>query len=153
MGLIAWVLALAQTDGAVKKYVSGHLKAGEKKPVLGGRIVLKRLNNPGAMLGLGKKHPRLLNAAVGAMLGCILLRLWTAEKTTARRLTRAGLVLLAGGGLGNLTDRICQGYVEDYLNIPCRSKKLSSLVFNLADLYILAGTLLLLADECTNIHK
>lgn len=146
---LVWVLALAGTDGAIKKYMAGHLKEGKAKPVLGGRVILKKLNNPGAMLGFGKKHPKLLNTAVGIMLILILLRLSAEDKTEGNRLMKAGLTLLAGGGLGNLTDRICQDYVEDYLNIPCRSKKLSSLVFNLADLYILAGTILLAAGECT----
>ena len=62
------VLALYAGDEAVKKYMMHHLKDGEEKPVLGGKAVLHRLENPGAAMGIGKEHQKLLNISVGAML-------------------------------------------------------------------------------------
>ena len=53
---------------------------------------------------------------------------------------KAALSLLLAGGLGNLTDRVCQGHVDDYIRIPCRQEKLSRIVFNLADVFIAVGT-------------
>lgn len=52
---------------------------------------------------------------------------------------KTALVLLLAGGLGNLTDRVCQGYVDDYVRIPCKQEKLSRVVFNLADVFVAAG--------------
>ena len=133
------VLALYAGDEAVKKYMMHHLKDGEEKPVLGGKAVLRRLENPGAAMGIGKEHQKLLNISVGAMLGVLSIRLFQAEKKGSKA-EKAALSLLLAGGLGNLTDRVCQGHVDDYIRIPCRQEKLSRIVFNLADVFIAVGT-------------
>ena len=55
-------------------------------------------------------------------------------------LLRLSMALILGGGVANLIDRLRQGYVTDFislLNIP---------VFNLADLSVLTGFILLFID-------
>ena len=55
-------------------------------------------------------------------------------------LLRLSMALVLGGAVGNLVDRLHQGYVTDFisvLNIP---------VFNLADLSVLTGFMLLFID-------
>lgn len=133
------VLALYAGDAAVKKYMVHHLKKGVEKPVFGGRAVLHRLENPGAALGFGKDHQKALNLSVGAMLGLMGIRLWTADREKGAGLEKLSLILMTAGGLGNLTDRVCQGYVDDYIRIPCSREKLSRVVFNLADVFVAAG--------------
>ena len=133
------VLALYAGDEAVKKYMVHHLEKGEEKSVLGGKAVLHRLENPGAAMGLGKEHPKALNLCVGAMLTALFVRLLRADKTPGGGLEKTALIFLLAGGLGNLNDRICQGYVDDYIRIPCRQEKLSRIVFNLADVFVAAG--------------
>lgn len=134
------VLALYATDEAVKKYMVHHLKKDEEKPVLGGKAVLHRLENPGAALGFGKEHRRALNFSVGMMLTALGIRLFQTAGKPGKGLENTALILLLAGGLGNLTDRVCQGYVDDYVRIPSRSEKLSRVVFNLADVLVAAGT-------------
>ena len=56
------------------------------------------------------------------------------------------LVLMAGGGLSNLTDRISQGYVDDYISMAHGPGKLQKLVFNLSDILVLAGAGLFVAN-------
>ncbi len=46
-----------------------------------------------------------------------------------------GLVLIFAGGIGNLIDRIAQGYVVDYINLLF----MNFAVFNLADIYVTVG--------------
>lgn len=133
------VLALYAGDEAVKKYMVHHLKKGEEKPVLGGKAVLHRLENSGAAMGFGKEHQKTLNLFVGAMLAVLSVRLFRADTKPGSGLEKASLVLLLAGGLGNLTDRVCQGYVDDYVRIPCKQEKLSRVVFNLADIFVAAG--------------
>ena len=124
------VLALYVGDEAIKKYMMHHLKDGEEKTVLGGKLRLHRLENPGAAM----------NALAAAMLAVLGVRLFQLDKTSGKNREKAALILLLAGGLGNLTDRICQGHVDDYLRIPCKSEKLSRVVFNLADVFVAAGT-------------
>lgn len=132
------VLALYAGDEAVKKYMVHHLEKGKEKPVLGGKAVLHRLENPGAAMGLGENHQKALNLLTGGMLGALGLQLLFSGKEQGN-LKRAAMVLMAAGGLGNLTDRVCQGHVDDYIRIPCRNEKLSRVVFNLADVFVAAG--------------
>ena len=58
---------------------------------------------------------------------------------------KAGLVLVLGGGLSNLYDRCIRRYVVDYANL--RFGFLKKVVFNLGDLFVLAGTVLLMVLE------
>ena len=136
---LSTVLALYASDAVLKKYMMHHLKEGEEKEILHGKAVLRPLKNPGAVLGMGKEHPSELNGVVTAMLGAVGIRLWTLSGKTGHGMEKAAMTLLAAGGLGNLTDRVCQGYVDDYIRIPCKNKKLSQIVFNLADIFVVAG--------------
>lgn len=132
------VLVLYAGDEAVKKYMVHHLDKGEEKPVLGGKAILYRLENPGAAMGLGKDHQKALNLFAGSMLGILGARLLFRGKEQSR-LEKTAMVLLTAGGLGNLTDRVCQGYVDDYIRISCKNEKLSRVVFNLADVFVAVG--------------
>ena len=137
------VLTLYTSDAVIKKYMKHHLREGEEKEILGGKAVLHPLKNPGAILGLGKEHQKELNGVVAAMLGGLGVRLFTLSAKPGYGLQKAAMTLLAAGGLGNLTDRVCQGYVDDYIRIPCKNKRFSHVVFNLADVFVAAGAGLL----------
>jgi signal peptidase II len=50
---------------------------------------------------------------------------------------RIAMGLLLGGGLGNLIDRVLQGYVTDFISIG------SLPIFNIADVWVLIGAVLL----------
>ncbi|MPN62964.1 Lipoprotein signal peptidase [bioreactor metagenome] len=61
------------------------------------------------------------------------------EKDRAHNFLRLSLVLIVAGAWGNAIDRLLRGYVVDYfeftfINYP---------VFNVADIYVVAGTILL----------
>ena len=59
-------------------------------------------------------------------------------------LMKAGLALMTAGALGNLNDRWTRGAVTDFISFRTRFKRLSSLVFNLADFFLFAGSILCL---------
>ena len=54
-----------------------------------------------------------------------------------------GLSLLLGGGASNLYDRIAKGYVVDYFSFRTPWKRLNRINFNLSDLCIFLGGILL----------
>ena len=68
-----------------------------------------------------------------------LFRLPVREKVTA-----AALSLVIGGAVGNLIDRINNGYVVDFIDVYYR--ELHWPAFNLADSAITCGVILLLVD-------
>lgn len=79
----------------------------------------------------------LLTAALIA--GIVVMLLRHPEYTKA---FRAGLWLIAGGGLGNLYDRLVYGYVIDFIEFSF----IRFPVFNPADIFICVGAALMLLD-------
>jgi signal peptidase II len=80
-----------------------------------------------------------LAAVVTLVLIVWLLRLPANEKVTA-----AALGLIIGGAVGNLIDRINNGYVVDFIDVYYRNWHWPA--FNLADSAITGGVILLLVD-------
>ena len=60
---------------------------------------------------------------------------WLVSHPDAPALLRAGLWLIAGGGLGNLYDRLAMGGVADFIELAF----MRFAVFNVADICICAG--------------
>ena len=73
------------------------------------------------------------------------LWLWLARQT--RPLPAAGIGLIIGGALANITDRLIHGAVADFFWF--HAGRFSWYVFNLADVAIVAGALVILYDSFT----
>lgn len=111
------------------------LEAGKgPASLLGGRVLVRRLYNRGAGFGLVP-----LDARQVAPLS--LAALWALLRWGGSRL---GTGLLLGGGLSNLYERVRRGRVLDYLRFPRAPGVLKKYTYNLADLFILLGAVLLL---------
>ena len=129
-GLAALVLL---ADQVAKAIVEADLVPGEKVDVLG-PLQITLAHNEGVAFGL----------AGGAGVPLILLTvvaLGVVGAMFARRPTRPGMWvatgLLAGGAVGNLVDRVRAGAVTDFIDVG------SWPPFNLADVAVVAGVLLL----------
>ena len=109
-----------------------------------GFVRLHRRRNYGLMLNILQKHSRLMPALTAlVILAFILLTAPLLLQSSPPGLVIA-LGLLYGGALSNLLDRLRWGYVLDYISFPCiQPKRLRRIIFNLADLCIFAGVLLL----------
>ena len=111
------------------------LEAGKgPASLLGGRVLVRRLYNRGSGFGLVP-----LDARQVATLS--LAALWALLRWGGSRL---GTGLLLGGGLSNLYERVRRGRVLDYLRFPRAPGVLKKYTYNLADLFILLGAVLLL---------
>lgn len=141
------VLALCAGCDQATKQLAVHVLADSPGVELARGLVFFQLaSNPGAFLSLGSDLPegarRLLFLVLvpGAMAGLCLHFL---------RVGRGpgepwALGLLAGGGLGNWIDRLVNdGAVTDFVSVG--TGRLRTGIFNLADLAVIAGALLLLA--------
>ncbi len=135
----AWCLAgglcgiAAAADQAAKAAIEAHLVPGEHVDVLG-PLGLTLSHNRGVAFGLA--------GGAGAPLVLLtLVALGVVGYLFARDPTRPGMWvatgLVAGGALGNLTDRVRADAVTDYVDLPHWPP------FNLADVAITAGVLLL----------
>ena len=93
------------------------------------------IHNTGSAFGLfqGQNLPLL----VVSLLGVGVLAYIYHTQARPGRLMRASIALMLGGALGNLTDRIWQGYVTDFIDIGPWP------VFNLADSAIVVGLMMM----------
>lgn len=74
----------------------------------------------------------------------IALLIWLYGLEPRRRWLACSLVLILGGALGNLCDRVLLGYVIDFVDVYYRD--LHWPAFNVADSAITAGAIMLIVD-------
>jgi len=74
----------------------------------------------------------------------LVLIVWLLRLPAREKLTAAALGLIIGGAIGNLVDRINNGYVVDFIDVYYRGWHWPA--FNLADSAITGGVILLLVD-------
>ena len=58
---------------------------------------------------------------------------------------KLGMTFLGAGAISNTFDRLVRGYVIDYYGFEFKNSKLSKITANLADLYVVIGSAIILA--------
>lgn len=141
-GCFCVILLVFFGDLWIKNRVEKNLSQGEERRLFGGRLLLRRHHNRGAVLNFGQKKCPLV-AAVSLILTvfafCLLL---LSFGQGGNRLLRAGLSLLLGGAFSNTYDRLKRKYVVDYVSFNVKWKGLRNVVFNVSDFCIMTGALL-----------
>ena len=92
-------------------------------------------SNTGVAFGLFQNGNTIF--AIFAVIVTIAIIIYNSKLELGHKLLRLALGLQVGGALGNLIDRIRQGYVTDFVDIGPWP------VWNIADLAIVSGTILL----------
>ncbi len=137
-----WILlaaAVAAGDLRIKKWIREHKEINSRAPVAGGRIIITKYYNTGAMLGILKNKARLLSGATLLALGIIIGLLLSLLGRRGDHVMKLGLSLLLGGAASNAFERVAYGKVTDYFRISIGSKKLEKVIFNLGDFCIFVG--------------
>ncbi|MFW5926621.1 MAG: signal peptidase II [Wenzhouxiangella sp.] len=80
-----------------------------------------------------------------AVVICVVLLVWLWRQPHRARLLPTSLVLILGGAVGNLIDRIRFGYVIDFIDVHYAGWHWPA--FNLADSAIVIGVILLVLDS------
>ena len=110
-----------------------------------GMIMLHKNHNDGLPFGFLREHTQLVRQiplVMASAVAGVLAWLYPKKGYTAEKL---GLALVLGGGLSNLYDRLKRGYVVDYFSIQW--KALKKVVFNLGDMFVFMGALMMVAAE------
>jgi signal peptidase II len=132
-------------DQVSKSAARSLLHTGVTESLFADSLRLQLTENPGSFLSLGASLPEHLRFTIFTAAVAVLLIGLVCVSLFARRLSKArfvALALVAGGGLSNLIDRLVyDGRVTDFLNVGIGSLRTG--IFNLADMAILAGALLL----------
>jgi signal peptidase II len=109
-------------------------------------LAFQNVRNKGVAFGLGGDIPAVVIGATILVLLGLLVFLAARSRTGWLIWLPAGLLI--GGALGNLADRVRDGAVTDFIDLPLWP------TFNLADVAIVAGVLLLLFDvERSESHR
>ncbi len=123
-------------DQLLKYWVVNHLEIGQSAAFLPGLVRLTRLHNTGAAWGSFSGSTALLTAVTAVLLIAVA---WLVLKKIIRHpLGLCAAMLVLGGGIGNMIDRICRGYVVDMFDLEFMDYP----IFNLADCFVVVGVIL-----------
>ena len=131
----AWLMLPAiAIDRLLKRIVMAALAPAGVRTAIPGVLSWAYTENSGAAFSmLSDRAPWLLILLTAALIIGIAVYLLT--HPDAPKLERAGLWLIAGGGLGNLWDRLMYGSVIDFIRLDF----VRFAVFNPADIFVCTG--------------
>lgn len=124
-----------------KQWAITHLEGAGTVPALPGLFNFDFLpnGNDGAAWGMLSGKQTLLIAATAVMLLAIIIYMVAKRKKMAN-MAFLSLILVVSGGVGNLIDRVVQGYVVDFIRFAFWNRFPT---FNVADITITVGVALL----------
>ena len=129
-------------DQLIKHRIDAAPKEELERPVAGGRFIVTRFHNDGALLGFLKEQKPLLDMLSGAAAAGLIYSLFKAVTGKASFLKRLSLTLAAGGAASNMFDRAFHGRVTDYFRITFLGKRIRNIIFNISDIAIITGAFL-----------
>lgn len=126
-----WIAAAAAIADQITKAIVRRTDVSLR---LGNLFALRRTHNTGAAFSMLSGSGLFLTVVTAVLIAAVML--WLVARPNAQpKWARAGLWLVAGGGLGNLYDRIVYGAVTDFIE-PLFVR---FAVFNIADIAIVCG--------------
>ena len=138
--MLAVGVVVIAVDQLIKGLVRGSLAPGERTDLALG-VDLTRVMNSGIAFGLFSDGGDALVVAFTALALSLILGWFTLD--TLRPGLWLGVGLLIGGALGNLTDRVFDGAVTDFIDPPVWP------AFNVADIAITAGVFVIALSAMT----
>lgn len=130
---------IAAADQLVKYLVVENIPLFGEVPLLPGVLKLTLVHNEGAAYS-SFRGMQWLFALIFVLFTLAVLYEYFKKPMPFTRLERWCIAAIYGGGLGNMIDRVRQGYVVDMLE----TEFMEFPVFNLADCFITCGCLLLM---------
>lgn len=133
------IVVLLVFDQWTKQLATTHLKGTDGIPIIQNVFELYYLENRGVAFGM-MQNQKLLIVSVGMiMMIVVFFFLFKVREAKNATFARICLIMIASGGIGNMIDRLCNGFVTDFLYFIL----IHFPIFNVADIYIVVGTILL----------
>ena len=144
-----WALSLAVLvlDQVTKALVIRWVPMYDNRIVVPGLVDVVHVQNAGVAFGLFNDFNHPLRGLVTIALACAALvgiSYYARHLKPEERLARVGLSLILGGAIGNLMDRIRQGFVTDFIDVYWRDWHFWA--FNAADAAITIGAILIFLE-------
>ena len=133
---LAAVAALVGIDQLIKLWASNVLQPVGAMPLIPHVVELRFVLNQGMAFSLLSGKQLFLIVATSAALLLVAYELFF--RSRGKLLQRIAFILVLGGGIGNLIDRVLNGEVVDYINLLF----MNFAVFNFADICVCVGVAL-----------
>lgn len=134
-----------------KLVVKHYLVLNQSNVIIKDFFNLTYVKNSGAAFSILDDNTFLV-VIVSLIIIAILIR-YVYKNKDAKKIERVAYSLILGGAIGNLVDRVFNGYVVDFLDFIFFGYNYP--IFNLADTFIVIGVILLIIDmvRCKNGDK
>jgi signal peptidase II len=133
---VVLMLVLVGLDQLSKYLIISNLELHESIEIIPGIFNFTYIQNRGAAFGSFDEHRWIFLILSTVMIAAILAFLFW--KKPQDKLLLSSLILITGGGIGNMIDRVCLGYVIDFLDF-CAFPNLWMWIFNVADACVCIG--------------
>ena len=145
----AGALGIAATDLFFKNKFDKELDDTENREIKKGIFLIRRHHNRGAMFNLAQKYPQEVTgvSVFSAILNFLALAVTVPKR--GRVLEKAGFSLMLGGAISNTYDRVKKKYVMDYVSLDVKPEKIRNIVFNISDVSLLFGVILVFISNLT----
>lgn len=131
-----FIVILVLLDQVSKVFMQSFLEYGNSVAILDGVFHLTYVENRGAAFGLFENMQVffIIVAVIVTIVGLVYI-----HKSETSKLAKISICLIIAGAIGNLIDRVKMGYVVDFFDF----RFIWNYVFNIADIFVVIGTLLL----------
>lgn len=131
-----FIVILVLLDQVSKVFMQNFLEYGNSVAILDGVFHLTYVENRGAAFGLFENMQVffIIVAVIVTIVGLVYI-----HKSETSKLAKISICLIIAGAIGNLIDRVKMGYVVDFFDF----RFIWNYVFNIADIFVVIGTLLL----------
>lgn len=136
-------------DQITKIIVDHTLSLGASYSIIDRFFYFTYAHNDGAAWGMFSGKLNLF--FVVAILATVGITYYFVQSQAYQKLTRFGLVMIFSGMVGNLIDRICFGYVRDFIDFIIFGYDFP--IFNVADMAITIGFVLVILEVGVEEYK
>jgi signal peptidase II len=123
-------------DQLFKEWIRAHVPVGGELSLLPGLIRITNVHNTGAAFSLFQGMQTIILIVTG--LFCMIVIFGLIMKSVKGVFGNLTLAMILGGALGNMIDRVLNGYVVDMFDFQF----IRFAVFNIADIFITVGAIL-----------
>lgn len=125
----------------VVKYAINSMDKNDLPRNIANKIEIDKFHNRGLPFGKLKENERAVKYIPLFITSVLLGRLSILIPKKGNRIKKLSLSLIIAGSLSNIFDRFTRGYVVDYIRI--KVKRLDRVIFNLGDIFIVLGSLMM----------
>lgn len=130
------------SDQLTKIFVDSQFHLHESRPIFGNYLLLTYIRNSGAAFGMKFGEPIVMFIVSVAVILLLVYLYWRGLIRPGTTYGKIGFVLILSGAFGNMIDRIRLGEVIDFIEMGIGRFRWP--VYNLADIYVTIGMVLLL---------